>query len=93
MSPVDPGHAHGHHRPMATVSKSALKAKMLEYLREVERTGEELIITDNARPVLKIVPIKTKRTVAEIFADVRGKVGYVEHGDIMEPLTDDWDDP
>ncbi len=76
---------------MPTVSKSALKAKMLEYLREVERTGEELIVTDNQRPVLKIVPIQKKRTAAEIFADVRGKVVY--HEDIMTPTTDEWDEP
>ena len=29
---------------MQKVSKSALKAKMLEYLRRVEETGEELIV-------------------------------------------------
>jgi prevent-host-death family protein len=78
---------------MPTVSKSALKAKMLEYLREVERTGEELIVTDNQRPVLKIVPIAKRRTAAEVFADWRAKGGYVEHGDIMEPTIDEWDDP
>jgi prevent-host-death family protein len=77
---------------MATVSKSALKAKLLEHLREVERTGEELTITDNQKPVLRIVPIRKRRTAAEIFADVRAKGGYVEHEDIMAPLTDEWED-
>jgi prevent-host-death family protein len=91
MRRLDHGHAPGHDAQMPTVSKSALKAKMLEYLREVERTGEELIITDNQRPVLKIVPVRKKLTAAEIFADVRGKVVYDE--DIMTPLTDEWDDP
>lgn len=38
------------------VSKSKLKPKILEYLREVETTHRELIITDRGRPVLKIVP-------------------------------------
>lgn len=78
-----------------TVSKSALKAKLLEYLREVEQTGDELTVTDNGRPVLRIVPndpVK-RRTAAEIFADWRAKGGYVEHGDIMEPTIDEWDDP
>jgi prevent-host-death family protein len=75
---------------MGTVSKSALKAKMLEYLRQVEQTGEELIITDNQRPVLKIVPIHKKLTAAEIFGEWREK--YAEHGDVMEPTTDEWDD-
>ena len=41
-----------------TVSKSRLKARALEYFRQVERTGEELIVTDRGRPVLKIVPYR-----------------------------------
>lgn len=78
---------------MKSISKSALKAKLLEHLREVERTGEELVITDNQHPVLRIVPMepKKRRTAAELFADWRAKGAYVEHGDIMEPTIDEWD--
>jgi prevent-host-death family protein len=43
---------------MEAVSKSQFKARALEYFRRVERTGEELIITDRGRPVLKIVPYR-----------------------------------
>jgi hypothetical protein len=35
------------------VTKSKLKARMLEYFREVERTGESLIVTDHGREVLE----------------------------------------
>lgn len=73
---------------MKTVSKSALKARMLEYLRNVEETGEELVVTDHGRPVLKIVPIRTLKSAAETFADVRGKVAY--RGDLLAPTTDEW---
>ncbi len=38
------------------VSKARFKAKALEHLREVERTGAELVITDHGRPVVKVVP-------------------------------------
>ena len=41
-----------------SISKSKLKAKMLAIFRELEASGEELIVTDRDRPVLKIVPIK-----------------------------------
>ncbi|HKI94417.1 MAG TPA: type II toxin-antitoxin system prevent-host-death family antitoxin [Gemmatimonadales bacterium] len=41
-----------------SVSKSRFKARALELFREVERTGQELIITDRGRPVLKVVPFK-----------------------------------
>ena len=36
---------------MKVVSKSALKAKMLEYFRQVETTGEPLLVTSNGQPV------------------------------------------
>jgi prevent-host-death family protein len=37
-----------------TVSKSRFKAKALEYFREVERTGQDIVITDKGRPVLRV---------------------------------------
>ena len=73
---------------MAVVSKSALKARMLEYFRQVEQTGEELVVTDNNRPVLKVVPIRPRRTPAQLFGDVRGKVVY--HEDILTPTEGEW---
>ncbi|MEW5709884.1 MAG: type II toxin-antitoxin system prevent-host-death family antitoxin [Pseudomonadota bacterium] len=42
------------------VSKSKFKPRALELFREVQETGEELIITDRGRPVLKIVPYAPK---------------------------------
>lgn len=85
---MDYGHDHGHNRSMSTVSKSLLKAKMLEYLRQVEETGEELVVTDNGRPVVMVVPIRTRTSAAEAFGDVRGRVVYRE--DILAPTTDEW---
>ena len=73
---------------MVTVSKSALKAKMLEYFRQVEQSGEELVVTDNNRPVLRIVPIRARRAASELFADVRGRVVY--HEDLLTPTTAEW---
>jgi prevent-host-death family protein len=40
------------------ISKSKLKAKMLEVFRNIEATGEELIVTVHGKPVLRIVTIK-----------------------------------
>lgn len=73
---------------MSTVSKSLLKGKMLEYFRQVEETGDELVVTDNGRPVVKVVPIRTRSSAAELFADVRGRVVY--HEDVLAPTTDEW---
>jgi prevent-host-death family protein len=73
---------------MDTVSKSALKAKMLEYFRRVEETGVELIVTDHNEPVLRIVPIRKRVPAASLFADVRGRVVY--HEDPLAPTSDEW---
>lgn len=73
---------------MDPVSKGILKAKMLEYLRKVEETGEELIVTDNGVPAVRIVPIRRKRPASEVFAGVRGRVVY--HEDVLTPTTDEW---
>ena len=73
---------------MKKVSKSALKAKMLEYFRRIEETGEELVITDNNVPVLRVIPIRTRRSAREVFADVRGRVVY--RGDVLAPTTSEW---
>lgn len=73
---------------VTVVSKSALKARMLEYFRQVEQTGEELIVTDNNRPVLRVLPIRDRQAAATVFADVRGRVVY--HQDILAPTLDEW---
>jgi antitoxin (DNA-binding transcriptional repressor) of toxin-antitoxin stability system len=61
---------------------------MLEYFRRVEETGEELIVTDNNEPVLRVVPIRKRVPAATLFGDVRGKVVY--HEDPLAPTTDEW---
>ena len=40
------------------VSKSELKARAFELFRQVQDSGEELIVTDRGKPVLKVVPYR-----------------------------------
>jgi prevent-host-death family protein len=40
---------------MKTVTENALKDRMSDYLREVEATGEELMVTKDGQLVLKII--------------------------------------
>jgi prevent-host-death family protein len=42
------------------VSKSRFKPRALNYFREVEQSGQEVIITDRGKPVLKLVPYTEK---------------------------------
>lgn len=73
-----------------SISKSKLKAKMLEIFRQVEASGSELIVTDHGKPVLKIIPIKHKKTTAELFSDFQGRIKYLE--DINQPTLAEWED-
>ncbi len=73
-------------------SKTHLKAHMLEIMRELEDTGEEAVVTDHGRPVLKIVPLARVRPVEEVFAPYRGGgLRFLEDPD--EPTLSQWPDP
>ena len=73
---------------MITVSKGDIEKKTQEYFRKVEETGEEIIVTSNKVPVLKIISLKKQRNVDDVFADVQGKIKY--HEDILTPETGEW---
>ena len=75
---------------MITVSKSRLKARMLEYFRRVEETGEELIVTSHGTPTLRVVPIKSKVAPDVAFGMIRERAEV--YGDPTEPETDEWGD-
>ena len=77
---------------MVTVSKSALKARMLEYFRQVEETGLPLVVTDHGKPVLQVVPYAEKRPMADVLAEFRA-IGPVRFaGDPNAPTIEEWDD-
>ena len=73
---------------MPSISKSKLKANMLRIFREIEETGQEWIVTDHNRPVLRIQPIAKKKTVEEVFGAIQDRVVY--RADINTPTTDEW---
>ncbi len=76
-----------------TLSKAKFKPRALEYLRQVEQEGTELVITDRGRPVARIVPYY--QSTEELLADLRGSV--LEFVAPTDPVgADDWealDDP
>ncbi len=42
------------------IPKARFKAQALEYLRQVEHSGQALIVTDHGRPVVRIVPYRAE---------------------------------
>jgi len=70
------------------VSKSQFKPHSLEYFRKIEQTGEELIITDHGRPVLKVIPFV--EDLEECFRGLRNTV--LKYDAPLEPVgAEDWE--
>ena len=70
------------------MSKSAFKAHALEVFREIERTGEPMIITDHGKPKLEIRKLAEKNI--DLLQKLKGSV--VRYEAPTEPIeTDDWE--
>ncbi len=74
--------------PMKIVSKSELKRRMLELFRDVERTGEPILVTDHRVPVLKVVPLEKGGTAEEIFGPFRDC--HLDDEAVLSTTEDDW---
>ena len=74
-----------------TISKSKFKPMALEYFRRVQETGEEIVITDRGKPVVKIVPAQEEPTVtATILEKLRGTL--IRYEDPFAPVgVEDWE--
>ncbi len=73
---------------MKTVNKSQLKANLLEFLQLVELEGEEILVMDGTKPVVRISQYEKTLSTEELFKDMRGKVKYFE--DLTTPTTEEW---
>ncbi len=45
---------------MQTLKASEFKAKCLKLMDEVQKTGDEIVITKNGKPISKLVPYRVK---------------------------------
>lgn len=75
-----------------TVSKSRFKAQALEYLRNVEKLKQSLIITHEGKPVVEVIPYKEKPKLDQeaILQSLRGTLVYYK--DPTEPVgLEDWE--
>ncbi|MGE8365915.1 type II toxin-antitoxin system Phd/YefM family antitoxin [Cupriavidus basilensis] len=70
------------------VSKSDFKAHALEYFRQVEDSGEPLVVTNHGKPVLEVRPYRSaSRSPLEILRD-----SVVRYNAPTEPVdADDWE--
>lgn len=70
------------------VSKSEFKAKALEYFRQIEATGEPLIVTDHGKPALEVRPYRVaKRSPLDVL-----RSSVLRYENPTEPVgDDDWE--
>ncbi|CAG9206373.1 Antitoxin [Paraburkholderia tropica] len=69
------------------VSKTEFKAKALEFFRQVEASGESVVVTDHGRPTLELRPYRSlERDPLDML---RGSV--VRYDGPTDPLEVDWD--
>ncbi len=72
------------------VSKSRFKAQALELFRQVEASGEPLVVTDHGRPTLEVRPYRPARPDADPLGQLRGSV--LRFDDPFAPVGEnDWE--
>jgi antitoxin (DNA-binding transcriptional repressor) of toxin-antitoxin stability system len=72
------------------VSKSRFKAQALELFRQVEASGEPLVITDHGKPTLEVRPYRPVRPDANPLEELRGSV--LRFDDPFAPVGEnDWE--
>jgi antitoxin (DNA-binding transcriptional repressor) of toxin-antitoxin stability system len=72
------------------VSKSQFKAHALAYFREIEASGETLVVTDHGKPTLEVRPYRPAvADKPEPLSLLRGSVLHFD--DPLEPVAEgDW---
>lgn len=69
------------------VSKTEFKAKALEYFRQVEASGESMVVTDHGKPTVEVRPFRSaERAPLDILA---GSV--LRYEDPTEPVDVEWE--
>ena len=72
---------------MGEMKGSEFKAKCLRVIDEVATTGDELIVTKNGKPLVKMVPYRAKRS--SLWGLYAGQLEI--HGDLVDPIDVDWE--
>lgn len=74
---------------MTSIAKAAFKSRALEYFRQIEVSGQPVIITDHGIPKLEIRPYRPP--VADPLERLRGSV--LRYDDPTAPVAaDDWNE-
>jgi antitoxin (DNA-binding transcriptional repressor) of toxin-antitoxin stability system len=69
------------------VSKTEFKAKALEYFRQIEQSGEHVVVTDHGKPALVVSPFHgLNRDPLEILSGT-----VVRYDNPTDPIDVEWE--
>lgn len=71
---------------MKQMRAGAFKARCLAVMKEVQATGEPVVVTRRGRPLVKVVAIRAEKD--DLFGFMAGQVRIV--GDIESPIPVEW---
>jgi prevent-host-death family protein len=71
----------------ATMSAASFKARCLELMDSVARTGRSVVVTKRGRPVAVLSPVRERRGSAYGF--MKGRIEIL--GDLVAPIDVAWD--
>ena len=70
---------------MRQIPAGAFKARCLTVMKQVQSTGEPVVVTKRGTPLVKVVPVREEKN--EIFGFLAGKVKIVGDIESRFPLT------
>ncbi len=71
---------------MKRMPAGAFKARCLAVMKDVQATGEPVIVTKRGKPIVKLVPVE--KETPGLLGCMAGKVKIV--GDIESPIPVEW---
>lgn len=72
---------------MKQIPAGTFKARCLALMKQVQATGEPVIVTKRGAPVVKVVPVRPEKN--DIFGCMSGRVKIL--GDIESPIPVEWE--
>jgi antitoxin (DNA-binding transcriptional repressor) of toxin-antitoxin stability system len=72
------------------ITKTQFKDQLDSLLDRLNNDNEEIVITDNGKPLFKVLKYHESVSTSELFAPLRGRVKYYE--DLTTPTTEEWSD-
>ena len=73
--------------PPPTISAAEFKARCLELMDSVARTGSSVVVTKRGKPIATLGPVRPRRRSAYGF--LKGRIKIL--GDIISPIDVKWD--